>query len=83
MNLIITDSDWTLVPIPGDKQITNVGNCEIRISQQTDKPTNAQDGLVLSTYKHDYATIISKGMANVWLLPVGGQGVAHIESVEI
>ena len=81
MNLTITDSDWTLIPVAGDKQVTNIGNTSVRIIQQATKPTNAQDGLILSTYAQPYATSFIGGMTNVYVLPIGGNGTINIESV--
>ena len=81
MNIVINDDNWTKVDLSGDKQITNQGTVQVRIKQSTIAPTNAQDGMLLSTYKEAYASIIITGADDVWVLPMGGQGLINVQVI--
>lgn len=81
MIMNIKGPGWTLVDVPGDKQITNQGRTNVRIAQQTLSPTNDRDGELLSTYQYGYASVAVTGESPCWVRPVGGIGTISVQAL--
>ena len=81
MKMTAVKDEWTLVPLPGDKQVVNQGFARARVAQSDAKPTNLHDGELLSTYAENYAVVFVGGMQNTWVLGVGNDTLLSIEGV--
>ena len=81
MNINIMNTDWTLIDVSGDKQISNQGSTVVRLKQSASKPTETNDGLLLSNYSQPYASVIITGSDPVWALPIGVSGRLNVQVI--
>jgi len=81
MIINVPHTDWIQVNVSGDKQITNQGSVPIRAAQQAAKPTNDNDGEIISTYAQAYASVIVDGEELVWVKGIGGNSVISVQQL--